>query len=144
MTALHQALAQKLSAEATRRLKQLLNKLGEDVDKEPPKRPVMENPQRRQLREQMGDSGEPSIPPPAGGVVRLRRAVEVLETIATAWSAAGPSPPAVRRAVEVLETIATPDARETLAKLAKGDAADPLTQEAREAVRRLARRGLAP
>ena len=90
------------------------------MDKEPPKRPVMENPQRRQLREQMGDSGEPSIPPPAGGVVRLRRAVEVLET------------------------IATPDARETLAKLAKGDAADPLTQEAREAVRRLARRGLAP
>ena len=118
--ALRQALAQGPSPEATRRLKQLLDKLGEDVQTEALRRPDAETPQRRKLRERMGDPGEPDVPPPAWGVVRLQRAVEVLET------------------------IATPEAKETLAKLAKGHPADPLTQEAKEAVRRLAQRGVTP
>jgi WD40 repeat protein len=118
--ALRQALAQKPSPEATRRLKHLLDRLDEEVQEAPPKRPDTENPQRRQLRKQLGDPGEPNVPPPAWGTVRLQRAVEVLET------------------------IANPEAIETLARLAKGHRADPLTQEAKEAVRRLAQRGVAP
>lgn len=44
------------------------------------------------------------------------------------------------RAVEALERIATPDARELLAELAKGDAAARLTREAKVSLDRLARR----
>jgi hypothetical protein len=41
------------------------------------------------------------------------------------------------RAVEVLERIATPRARKLLAALASGDAAEPQTQEAAAALKRL-------
>jgi WD40 repeat protein len=118
--ALCQALARKPSPEVTRRLNQLLEKLGDNMGQESPQRKDLGPPQVRRLRERLGDPGEPDVPPPAWGVVRLQRAVEVLET------------------------IATPEARDVLKKLAKGHADDPLTREAQEAVRRLAQRGTAP
>ncbi len=118
--ALRQALARKRSAEVARRLSQLLEKLGDNVNQDSPQRRDASPPQKRRPRARLIDPGDPEVPPPGWGVVRLQRAVEVLEA------------------------IATPEAREVLRKLAKGHPDDPLTREAQQAVRRLAQRGMTP
>ena len=91
--------------------------------------------------EQMGDQIQPALEQALGGSLSLegrRRVERLLQRLA----GSGQSPERLQslRAIEVLEHIGSPEARATLAGLAKGPPTALLTQEARAAEERLRRR----